>query len=435
MLSPRPRLIGYLRRTVLHVLEVVVLPAVVLARLISPVVLIRFGRMHGRIGHQVINTELYLCRRDLERRGRPCFDFFDLDTRFSNGQMVRMLRRQMRISRMVAPFYFANRRIPGYRRHEVPLSAYQDTEGLLSRARVHLEFTEQEEERGRRELAELGVLDGAPFVCFHSRDGAYRAAVTPGYNWRLSYYRNTDVKTFVPAARELARLGYTVFRMGSVVAEPLEDAGPGVIDYASSTARSDFLDVYLAARCRFWLGTPSGLNTIPISFRKPVAHVNCIPLGGIGGWCTRDLFIPKKLWLRSEKRFLTLAEILDSPIGWAFRADDTAPRLLLDQYHEASVEIVDNSPDEITALAVEMHERLEGTWEACDQNGDDQIHSSLKELLKRGGQHGQLGIGLGSTFIRMNPELVQSLRSTQHAGIAATGRPPVSDSPEPLKRS
>ena len=394
-----------------YALEAVVLPLVIVIRLISPLVLIRFGRLHGHLGHLLLDTEAYLCVRDLSKRKRRVLDFFDTGARSANRQVVKMWRRQMRISRVVAPFWYANRRLPGYQRHEVPPTLLQDVEGLLCRAPTHLLFTTEEEDRGRRELVKLGVPDGAQFVCFHVRDAAYwaaanRAAAMPGYDRTASEWRNADVQTFVPAARELARRGYTVLRMGSIVEKPLGDVGPGVIDYASSPVRSEFLDVYLPGRCRFFLGTPSGPITIPMVLRRPLAQINCIPLGFVVTWGPQGLYIPKKLWLRSEQRFMSLWEVLQSPIGWPHFSGGSRPLHTSDQYRDAGIEIVNNTAEEITALAIEMDERLNGTWEGpADQ--DEPVQSLLRKLMDDTRWHGRVVARLGSGFIRQNPELVR----------------------------
>ena len=46
-------------------LYILLLPIILLIRLISPIILIRFGElMSSRIGHLAANTELYLCEKE-----------------------------------------------------------------------------------------------------------------------------------------------------------------------------------------------------------------------------------------------------------------------------------------------------------------------------------------------------------------------------------
>ena len=75
------------------------------------------------------------------------------------------------------------------------------------------------------------------------------------------------------------------------------------------------MDIHLGAKCRFFLGDTAGIYAISRIFRRPVAWVNYIPLDYAPTWSPSDLFIPKKLWLREQRRFLTFREILESEVG------------------------------------------------------------------------------------------------------------------------
>ena len=72
-------------------------------------------------------------------------------------------------------------------------------------------------------------------------------------------------------------------------------AMPGVIDYAHSPLRCDWMDVFLCARVRFMLGSASGMCVLASTFGVPCAVANqslptvALPYG------TADLFIPKLL--------------------------------------------------------------------------------------------------------------------------------------------
>ena len=51
-----------------------------------------------------------------------------------------------------------------------------------------------------------------------------------------------------------------------------------VIDYSNSKFRSDFMDIYLGAHCEFCITTATGIDTIPLIFKKPIAAI-VVPLG------------------------------------------------------------------------------------------------------------------------------------------------------------
>jgi putative glycosyltransferase (TIGR04372 family) len=181
----------------------------------------------------------------------------------------------------------------------------------------------------------------------------------PNHDWGYHDYRDAEIDNFLPAAEEMGRRGYYALRMGEAVKETVVSDSPRVIDYASN-GRSDFMDIYLLANCRFFLSSSSGLTGLAHTFRVPLAYVDQVPLE-YEPRGKRDMFIPKKIWLRNEKRFLTFREIVESGAGRFLRGDE---------FEALGLELVENSKDDVMALAVEMDERLEGKWDTSDEDTD-----------------------------------------------------------------
>jgi len=135
-----------------------------------------------------------------------------------------------------------------------------------------------------------------------------------------------------------------------------------VIDYATK-ARTELLDLYLGANCAFFIGSESGILAIPMMFRQPTVHANfcCVSefVEWMVAWQPHDLWIPKKFWLRDEERFMTIREVINSADGvfaGSWRRRDTG------------IELVDNTPEEITAVVLEMAARLKGTWQSTKED-------------------------------------------------------------------
>ena len=82
------------------------------------------------------------------------------------------------------------------------------------------------------------------------------------------------------------------------------------------------------------------MSAAPRIFRVPVVYVDFISLEYIITWCPYDLFIPKKIWSKNEKRLLTFKEILSSGAGRIQRTQD---------YEKLGLAPVDNTPEEIRA--------------------------------------------------------------------------------------
>jgi len=244
----------------------------------------------------------------------------------------------------------------------------------------------------------MGIPEGSPFICIYARDSAYLDTISPGKPRRDHDYRDSSVNNCVPAAEELVRRGYFVIRMGAVVNETLQAAHPMIIDYATK-ARTDFMDIFLCAGCRFFLGSTGGINAVPRIFRRPVAYVNFVPLGTehLLSCAPSSLVAPKKLWLREEGRCMTFREIIESGADRFFATEN---------YEHIGVDVIENTPDEITVLAVEMDERLKGTWQTTEEDKVlQQRFWSLLEIDMREPNE-EYRPRMGAEFLRHNRELL-----------------------------
>ena len=396
-----------MRKTVALVETILAVPLVLLARALRPWVILRFSVLpSGSIGPFAAGMEIYLCERDAGLHGRRTLDIFSCHLAVSNEQLKTMWERVVYVNRLARPAERINRWLPGGQCHRMPWRRLQarDVHNLLVSTRPHLAFTPEEARQGFAALRELGVPEGVPVVCFHARDMGYYAVNRSDKRVpeREHAFRNSDIRTHLMAVEELTRRGYAALRVGACVERPLETSNPRIIDY-STIARSDLLDVFLCASCRFFIGDASGLASVPLTFRRPVALVNYSQLAGAWTWDPSHLFIPKKLWSRAERRLLTFPEILQSGIG-AFSRNEL--------FEQAGVEFIDNTPEEITALAVEMDERLRGAWEASEE--DEELQRRFWALFRHGmeqhrvekAQHGIIRSRMGAEFLRQNRALL-----------------------------
>lgn len=375
------------------------MPAALIIRALRPLVLIRTGQLVSeRIGHFAANTEMYLCRRDAGLDNRRAIDIFYTAPSVSNRQLKKMWGRALHICRLAGPLDKANRSLPGSHIHTINLvvpGGDRDTHGLLANSKPHLSFTGEEERRGLAALRQLGVPDGARFICFCSRDPAYLKATTPEWDCRHLDYRDSNIHRYVPAEEEMARRGYYSLRMGAIVQEALSTTNPMIIDYATRY-RSDFMDIFLNAKGYFAIYDTVGLNAIPKIFRRPVAYVNIVPLEHAPSWLPDDLFIPKLLRKRDEHRFLSFREMLDITAGRFPTSED---------YEKLGIEVVENTPEEITDLAVEMDERLAGRWQTTGE--DEDLQRRFWSLFKGSPLHGIVLSRIGARFLRRNARLLE----------------------------
>lgn len=382
---------------------------VVLMRILKPWILIRINQLVSpRIGHYAANTELYLCELDagINVPNQRYFDVcYNGGIRVSNKQLGKMWARTIRLwpKWFMEPVFFLNRLFPNGKDHEVGLNSQfdRDIHNLYEKTPAHLSFTNEEEEKGKVNLEKMGIPPGAEFICLIVRDSAYLETKLPSESYNYHSYRDSSIQNYLLASEELANRGYYVIRMGEVVKSPLTSKHPKVIDYATNGMRTDFMDIYLGAKCFFCISVGTGYDAVPIIFRRPIVYVNTVPLGYIASFLKDGLCLSKKHWYPAEKKWLTLKEIFSFGIGFALHSDS---------YQESGVELIENSPEEIKATVLEMVDRLKGTWKS--NPGDEELQSrfwkifpthTIGEFIKQP-LHGNIRARYSTQFLKDNPE-------------------------------
>ena len=254
-------------------------------------------------------------------------------------------------SYILDPIYRAGKFIPGWKRHSIELMSYRrehDVDNLIEEY-TPLSFTKEEEVYGKNMLAEFGIK--GKFICLAVRDEEYqkKKIASRFRDWSYHEYRNHDVDNFILASEELVRRGYHVIRMGVVVKKSINSNNPKIIDYANSSLRSDFMDVYLGAKCSFCISTGFGFDFVPYIFKKPVLRM-CLPVGDIQSYSKKFLTVTNNHVTKKDQRKLSMSEIFSKGLGYAY---DTKI------YREKGVELIDFTPEEIKEMAVEMLETYE----------------------------------------------------------------------------
>ena len=376
---------------------------VLIIRLIRPFYLVRFQRMiNWRIGHYAANMELYLCERDAGIN-TPDIPYVDVWYRLCapcNEQLDIMWGRKLNIGPQYL-FILANRinaLIPGGEVHLIDDNTKNDRDvhNLLERFPPHLSFLPEEEDRGEDGLRALGIPEGSPFVCLIVRDSSYLQNQSSHLDWSRHDYRDCDIQNYIAASRALAERGYYVIRMGAVVKEVMAVDHPMIIDYATNGMRTDFMDIYLGAKCAFCISNGTGFDAVPNIFRRPIVYVDHVPLGYIFTHESRFLATTKKHWLRDEDRLMTFREIFESGAAYS---------CFTGKFEEIGVELVESTPEEITAVVLEMDERVRGTWRPSKE--DEELQRRFWGMFPKTELHGEIRSHIGADFLRRHKEWLE----------------------------
>jgi putative glycosyltransferase (TIGR04372 family) len=242
----------------------------------------------------------------------------------------------------------------------------------------------------------MGILVGKPFVCILGRDSAYLEKMNCSRDWSYHDYRNVNIQNYISASNELTQRGYTIIRMGTEVSDIMRTNNEKIIEYAFSGYRTELLDIYLPSEAAFFISCGSGLDSVAQVFRRPVVYVNYSAFEYLVSWSSEAITIFKYYWLKTEKRFMTFREILESGAGRFLHLED---------YERREIELVENSPEEILEAAVEMDDRLKGEWRTSEE--DEDLQRRFWKLFSGSKINRVIRSRIGTGYLRRNRNLLK----------------------------
>ena len=248
-------------------------------------------------------------------------------------------------------------------------------------------LTPEHEARGRAALTELGVPDDAWFVALHARDLGTKEEEDW---WPPERFRVAPLNDYLPAVQAITERGGYVVRLGDRTVKPLPELA-NVVDYPRTAQKSDWMDIYLIASCRFMLGSPAGPLDVGRCFGVPMVAANWFPPAT---WpaLSNAIFIPKILVNADTGRPLSVKETVSAP--------NYAPNAYVLENRGITVE--NSDPEDIADAVREMLDRLDGTESQAEDDADRE-----KAFWKYADP---FSIGFRSTasrsFLRRHPELL-----------------------------
>jgi putative glycosyltransferase (TIGR04372 family) len=256
-----------------------------------------------------------------------------------------------------------------------------------------LQFKSQDKNRGERALEELGIPKGRLFVCIHSRSGGYAP-----HDENLHNYRNSLMDDYLMAVDYFASQGVTCIAMGDSRMPPFPK-NSNLIDYAHHSIQNEWLDLYLAANCKMFLGNSSGAFAMANVFGVPVACANMAPLSSVLPCGPNDIGIPKLYKEVATERLLNFKEIMNSQISNFRESID---------FHNAGIKLIDSSPQDILDLAIEKFEIINNSKFKYSEE-DEALQLRFKALFKPGHYCYGSASRIGRSFLKRYQYLLEPI--------------------------
>ena len=215
-------------------------------------------------------------------------------------------------------------------------------------------------------LRSIGLSDNDWYVCIHSREEGF--SIVDDY---IQSHRNSDIHNYKSAINYVSSLGGWIIRLGDSSMNDIKFNNNKLVDYALSNSKNQMLDVLLCKSAKFILGSTSGICTLGCVLGTPCAITNLMPTGH--GWYTKfDFFITKKIFSLHLNRFLSLFEMMSLPVS-NFRYKF--------QYDESGYICIENTPEEILCLTIDMINFLNNNYQISDdQKNINNLISSYRVI-------------------------------------------------------
>ncbi|MBN1124179.1 MAG: TIGR04372 family glycosyltransferase [Sedimentisphaerales bacterium] len=225
-------------------------------------------------------------------------------------------------------------------------------------------------EQGQRLRRAFGIPEQAPIVTLHVR----QSSTKPGLTYHN--YRDADINNYLSAIEYLIQRGYYVVRLGDKSMTPLAIRSCQVIDAVFHPACNHWVEPYFIGTSRFYLGVPSGPYSIALAMGIPTVLTNATITQDDWG-NPRDIFVPKKHFSRDLNRPLMYQEVVCSEVVLYDRTE---------LFERAKLNLLENTPEEITSAVREMDQRLDGKYLLSGSEYENSISRRLKYIQAQSSQ-------------------------------------------------
>ena len=344
----------------------------ILIRILRPIILIRLGFFYiQRIGHFAFDLEMYLSEKQI-KNDKNTFDIFFLSGDPCNSYLYDICKQNVLCISGFSFIVKLNEFLPFSEVHQykpaVIRTASRDINGILKNTPSQTNFNFPYRHQGHDLLRHLNIKEDMKFVCLTIRDSAYLKNEFPEKDFSYHDYRDTQIEDYSESINYLISQNYFVFRMGKKVSKKLELDSENFFDYANSSFRSDFLDIWLMSNCEFVITNGTGLDEICNIKRLPMCYVNYIPLLQFVSYNKKAICTPKTIYNHDDKTPMSLSDQILK--GFINEKD----------MQEKKPIIKDNDSKIILGSVEEMVTKIKNDWRRTPE--EEELQHNFWQILK-----------------------------------------------------
>ena len=237
-----------------------------------------------------------------------------------------------------------------------------------------IDFSDDELEIGRQLIRDkLGIKE--KYVCLFTRDPKYLMEILPNIDCSYHNYRDTSFDVMNKAIDYFENCNIQTIRMGQITEQ--KEIHSNCIDFVKQ-GYDEYLDLLIFRYSKFSICSGSGILEIPNIFGRPVLFLLYYypQLGQFNDFYVKeDLCIFNRIRNLDEKRELSLLEIFEVSYQLVYSGNCRG-----EYFEQHGLELIPFSQDDILDAAVEMNEKLDGTWQ--DKNEYRELNNKFNLKLK-----------------------------------------------------
>jgi putative glycosyltransferase (TIGR04372 family) len=377
---------------------------IVLTYIIRPIIKIRYGILYAaRIGHLCNTIDNYINSKTI-RNSKYEIAIFFVKGPISNMEVFNIIKNSKNIyfSKIALFIFNTMKKLKINSSLIIDWNEHNPLPTKVTTAKQYLFPNKEFFIKGNKFLKKNKIKK--KFICFINRDDGYinnlNKISKDNFDKNYHGYKNFDFSDYDTSIKKLIKDGYQIIRIGKITDSEYYNKNKNFYSFIKKN-RSDFSDIFLLYSCLFSVQGFHGINMVSSMFRKPALFVNVIPFNfnELTSLPKYSMILPKKIYSKTEKRFLTFSEIFNLNTNTHYNGNF---------YEDNKLIPINNSKNEILDAVIEFRDMLNNNF--IKKNIYTKLQKKIWKSLKQNNSVNflkeKLQLKIGNKFLQRNKNLI-----------------------------